>query len=94
MSKSNKNTPPSARQKKKIIREGLRELKGKSGWDVDAFRSPSAEASLRELEQRFLGNQAFSSADDCAECGAIRQESGDQTALCDTHLGAAMGFGD
>jgi hypothetical protein len=91
MSKSN---PTSKRQKKKIVQEGLKGLKNKPGWDVEAFRSAPPEENLRDFDQQLRGNRVFSQSDDCEDCLQLRQKSGDATALCDDHLAAAMGFGD
>jgi|GEM_PF-811601 len=93
-SESNPSKSVSKRQKKKIVEAGLRELKNKPGWDIEAFRSASPEDALRELEQTFRGNRAFSQSAECEDCLKIRTQSGDDTALCETHLAAAMGFGE
>lgn len=85
----------SNRHKKRVIQQGLRELKNKPGWDVDAFLSgPTQAEKMRNFEQQLQSNQAFSQSEECQECLQLRQKSGDDTALCDSHLAAAMGFGD
>ena len=94
MSKSDKSSPPSNRHKKKIIREGLQTLKGKAGWDIEAFRSPPPEIALRDFDQQFRQNRVFSAIEDCDDCQESRRQSGDETALCAAHLAAALGFED
>lgn len=96
MSKSDSNSakPVSKRHKKRIVEAGLRALKNKPGWDIEAFRSASPQDALRELEQTFRGNRALSASTQCDACSEARAETGDPTALCQTHLAAAMGFGD
>lgn len=91
------SNPKSAsnRKKKRIIQQGLRELKNKPGWDVEAFLSgPSQQEKMRDFEQQLQSNQVFSESEQCQDCLDARSTSGDDTALCDTHLAAAMGFGD
>lgn len=84
----------SKRKKKKIVQEGLKVLKNKPGWDIEAYRSASPEENLRNFDQQLRSNQTFRESSDCAECQALREKLGDDTALCDAHLAAAMGFGD
>ncbi|AWV88578.1 hypothetical protein [Bradymonas sediminis] len=92
MSKSKGEKPVSKRQKKKIVEAGLRELKNKPGWDIEAFRSRSPQEALRDFEQDFRGNRVFAKSEQCGDCLEVREQLGDDTALCDVHLAAAMGF--
>lgn len=85
----------SNRKKKKVVQQGLRELRNKPGWDIEAFLSgPSQAEKMRDFEQQLQSNQVFSQSQECSHCQEARQKSGDETALCDSHLAEAMGFGD
>jgi hypothetical protein len=82
----------SNRHKKKVVRQGLRELKNKPGWDVEAFRSGDPEQGLRDLDQKMRGHRVYGESQECAQCQAIRDDTGDETALCQLHLAEAMGL--
>ncbi len=82
----------SNRHKKKVVKEGLRALKNKPGWDVDAYRNRDPQQGLRQLEQSMRGHRTYEDAQSCTDCEAIRQDSDDETALCDRHLAEAMGL--
>ena len=85
----------SNRHKKKVVKEGLQELKNKPGWDVEAFvRRNNPEQQLRDFDQDLRGNQVYDESGGCGQCEKARRENGDETALCDEHLAAAMGFGE
>jgi len=79
----------SERQKKRIVSEGLRDLKAKPGWDPATFRSSSSTARLKEDLERQRALDCLQQSDRCAECLALRA-SGDPGALCEAHLRAAM----
>lgn len=84
--------PTSEREKKRVVRQGLRKLRNKPGWDVDAFRAGSPQDGLRDLEQKIRGYRAYGDAADCEDCKQLRRDSGDDSALCQRHLAAAMGL--
>ena len=84
----------SERQKKKVVKEGLRKLKNSPGWDVDAFRSGDPEEGLRELEQKMRGHKAYGASEECGPCQTLRRDTGDETALCQLHLAEAMGLSE
>jgi hypothetical protein len=79
----------SERQKKRIISQGLRELKSKAGWDPSNFRSSSASSRLRDNIERQRTLDCLQQSDQCPACLALRA-SGDTEALCETHLREAM----
>lgn len=83
----------SNRHKKRVVQEGLRELKGKPGWDVSAFTQRDVQVDLRDFEQQLRGNQVYVEAGGCDDCNVLRKKTKDDTALCDEHLAEAMGFG-
>ena len=83
----------SNRYKKKIVQDGLRALKNKPGWDVEAFASRNPQDNLRDFDQQLRGHQVYDQSGLCEHCAQLRSDSGDQTALCDQHLAEAMGFG-
>jgi hypothetical protein len=82
----------SNRQKKKTIEQGVRELKAKPGWDVSAFTPADPFEQLMALDQQSRDEKAFTQALVCADCLQTREKSGDESALCETHLAEAMGF--
>lgn len=85
---------PSERQKKRVISQGLQQLKGKPGWDIEAFQQRNQGQGLRDLEQKMRDHQVYGEAQACQGCVAARQATDDDTALCDHHLAQAMGFGE
>lgn len=84
----------SNRHKKRVVQDGLRALKKKPGWDVEAFARRDIESDLRDFDQQLRGNQIYGESGECADCEGLREKSGDKTALCDDHLAKAMGFGE
>ncbi len=84
----------SNRHKKRVIKEGLRRLKNKPGWDVGSKGSSDPREGLRQLEQQMRGNQVYEKTQNCRDCTRARRESADETALCSEHLAQAMGLGD
>ncbi|MEO1273198.1 MAG: hypothetical protein AAFX99_34355 [Myxococcota bacterium] len=82
----------SNRQKKKRIQEGVRRLRNTPGWDPAAFRRPSPQEQLRALDQESRNAQTYTETEVCPACLTQRQTSGDETALCETHLQEALGF--
>lgn len=88
----------SARHKKRVVQSGLRKLKNKPGWDVEAFRqrqgAQAGTQGLRDLEQKMRGHQVYDDSAICEPCKKQRQRTGDKTALCEQHLAAAMGLDD
>lgn len=84
----------SNRHKKRVVQEGVRALKNKPGWDVESFVPASARAQerLMELDQQSRDEKVYDQARRCEGCEALRERSGDTTALCETHLAEAMGF--
>ena len=84
----------SNREKKRSIKLGVEELRSKTGWDPTSFTAKSSEEQLRDLNQEKRTSTIYDDETDskCSECLKCRQESGDPTALCETHLTEAMGF--
>ena len=84
----------SNRHKKRVIQKGLRELRNKPGWDTSKYENSDPEEGLRQLSQQMRENQTYDQSHHCEACQEVRHDSGDDSALCDEHLAAAMGFGD
>jgi hypothetical protein len=84
----------SNREKKRSIKQGVEKLRSKAGWDPTSFKSKSSQEQLCELnqEQRTESIYDEESESKCSDCTRCRQETGDPTALCETHLTEAMGF--
>ncbi|RAL20481.1 hypothetical protein DL240_16890 [Lujinxingia litoralis] len=84
----------SNRHKKRVIQEGVRALKNKPGWDVSSFVPASARAQerLMELDQQARDQKVYAQSERCQGCETLREQSGDASALCETHLAEAMGF--
>lgn len=82
----------SNRQKKRQAKEGAEALRQKPGWDPKAYSPKNPEEALRQLGQESRNEAAYASAAVCTECARLRQELQDETALCETHLAAAMGL--
>ena len=82
----------SHRHKKRVVKEGLRKLRNQPGWDIEKYQESDPEEGLRQLDQQMRGNRVYGQSDHCEACQQTRHKSGDDTALCDEHLAAAMGL--
>ncbi len=82
----------SRRQQKKLVEQGVRELRNKPGWDPKAFVPTSIKEKLLVLDQQSSGERAYAGGQICADCKAEREKKNDDTALCERHLAEAMGF--
>jgi len=83
---------PSRREIKRTVAKGVAELRNRPGWNPLAPSHPSAEDKLTALDQKMRTGAAYERAEACAACVEEREESGDETALCEEHLMAAMGL--
>ena len=80
----------SKRQIRKESRAAAHKLRSDVSWHV-AKTDPMEK--LRELDQAARGERVYDEAAECQACVQARVLSEDETALCDTHLAEAMGFG-
>ncbi|MCA9564929.1 MAG: hypothetical protein KC561_15640, partial [Myxococcales bacterium] len=72
----------SNREKKRVIRDGVRQLKSKPGWDPSArSNGTDPNRALRDLSQRERTDKAMDGASECEACLKARASSGDATAL-------------
>ncbi len=85
-------THNSRRHQKRVVAEGLRQLKAKPGWDPSARPRSTPQDALRELGQADRTEGAYGAAEGCEACRTLRNEEGDEGALCAEHLAEAMGF--
>lgn len=85
---------PSRRELKRTAAKGVRALRNLPGWDPANYQSgsPGPEEQLSKLGDEARRRESYSRADDCEACIGERAESGDETALCEPHLMAAMGL--
>lgn len=83
---------PSNREKKRTIASDLRRLRNTPGWDPTAHTRPSPEDQLRTLGDESRRDRVYDGTAECAECASERKTTGDETALCETHLMEAMGL--
>lgn len=77
---------------KKDIKHQADLLRRSGRFDPAAVAPVSALEQLRALDQEGRTERAFNSASTCDYCERERRQSGDATALCETHLSAALGF--
>ena len=82
----------SQREKKRITSKGVRDLRKMPGWDPAKFNRESAADALQALEDSGSQSRAYADASDCDACVSERHHTGDDTALCETHLMEAMGL--
>jgi len=82
----------SKRQQKKLVEQGVRELRNKPGWDPASFVTTSIKEKLLVLDQQSAGKRAYNEGQACAACQAERENKNDETALCERHLAEAMKF--
>ena len=80
----------SKRQLRKESRAAAHKLKSDVAWTSPVGADPMEK--LQQLDQQARGERVYDEADECQACLKARAESGDQTALCETHLADAMGF--
>lgn len=77
---------------RRAAKRGARALRGRPGWDPTAHVRESPQDALQRLDQEARDAAAYADADACSACAKLRAASGDATALCETHMAAAMGF--
>lgn len=82
----------SKRARDRQIKEGVRALRQKPGWDPATVVRKSPAEQLRELEQAENTDRSYGEADQCPACQKARAESGDETSLCRSHFAQAMGL--
>lgn len=82
----------SKRQDRKEARAAAHKLRKDPSWNVEGFKAKDPFEKLRELEAAEKSAAAMESSVECAACTAARDSTGDETALCEDHLAAAMGF--
>ena len=76
---------------RKDVKAAARALRSRPGWDPSRQRRDTDEARLEDALTADRGGRVYAAAGDCASCAAVRAELGDETALCEEHLLAAMG---
>lgn len=82
----------SKRERNRQIREGVRALRRKPGWDPAAVLQRSPAEQLRDLEQSETTERSYDDAAGCEACHAERERTKDETALCRHHFARAMGL--
>jgi hypothetical protein len=82
----------SQRERNKQIRQGVRALRRKPGWDPSTLQTKSPSEQLRELEQAEKTEESYRKAAGCEACQEEQQRTGDDTALCAEHFSEAMGL--
>jgi hypothetical protein len=82
----------SKRQDRKNARAAAHKLRKDASWNPEGFKPKDPMEKLRELDAKEKSAEAMAASDGCQACADVRAETGDDTALCDDHLAAAMGF--
>lgn len=82
----------SKRQDRKEARAAAHKLRKDPSWNPAGFKPSDPRDKLRELESAERSAEAMEASSECSECAQLRATSGDETALCQEHLAAAMGF--
>ena len=80
----------SKRQIRKDSRAAAHKLRTDPAWSAPLSSDPMAK--LMELNQQARDQRVFGESEACEACVATRAQTGDETALCDTHLAEVMGF--
>ena len=86
---SDKKKPPAQLDMNEVKRAAAR-LRQQRGWDPNTFATEDPKERLRQLNQEHANEAIYQKV--CPDCAALREESGDETALCQEHLAEAMGF--
>ena len=84
--------PVSNRERKRVVKAGVRALKSKPGWDPARFAPEDTAERLDAAQQVTRSERIYDRAVACDACAREREDTGDTTALCDEHLAAAMGL--
>ena len=82
----------SKRQDRKEARAATHKLRKDPAWSVEGFKPKGPREKLRELETAEKSAEAMEASSECTACAEVRASSGDETAICQEHLAAAMGF--
>ena len=86
----------SHREKKRTVQAGVRRMLNRPGWDPREFASGNTgiDRTSRAADEirRQQADGTYESTTDCPECARARQQSGDETALCEKHMRQAMGI--
>lgn len=84
----------SNREKKRRVQSGLNKLLSDPNWNPH-IEKKSAKQQLRDLDQSERNQRIYEKEDSstaCLQCDKAREESDDDTALCQKHLKEIMGF--
>ena len=76
----------------KEIEKEVAKLRRKDGWDPSKIAREQPMEALQRLDQELANDRVYGESDACQACTKAREESGDETALCDEHFAEAMGF--
>lgn len=76
---------------RKDIKEAARALRARPGWDPTRQRVDTDEERVGAALQADRNRGVYAEADACAACAAARADTGDDSALCEEHLMAALG---
>jgi len=88
---ANKRKVPSGIDIKQIERE-VEKLRRKEGWDPSKIAREQPMEALQRLDQELANERVYGESGACQACVEAREESGDETALCQEHFAEAMGF--
>ncbi len=80
----------SKRQDRKDTRAAAHKLRNDPAWAPPTGNDPMEK--LMKLDQEVRDDRVFGEAAVCEACSAERASTGDETALCATHLAEVMGF--
>ena len=78
--------------RRRVVKEGLRKLRAKPGWDPAATSRPSAAEELNRVSELGRADRLQSVASTCEACLARQAELNDATAYCDDHMREILGF--
>ncbi len=81
----------SKREIKRGIKDDLRALRAKPGWDPSRFQREPYEDRLRNAVEHDRLERLWQDAAGCPNCQELRTSTGDAEALCREHLARAMG---
>jgi len=85
-------TPDPKGANRQDINRAARALRAKPGWDPGRMAREEPLEQLRQLDQHSRDERVYTEAEVCAACIQARSSAGDDTALCDLHLRAALGM--
>ena len=77
---------------RKELEAQLRRLRQTQGWNPAKLARETPMEAMERLNQKIKSEGIYGEAQACEACELLREDTQDETALCQQHLSEAMGF--